>query len=128
MDLNPYPPCTAKYLLIFPTRKTGSKSLYLLYKRNIKDFKKKTVYVKKTNKTCFKQNRDTAPTKIIFVFMKQNLVSGLNNGIALMDKDPEPEQIIPSNLTYAPQIPGIISPYPFLVYVIKMYKIKLKSD
>jgi len=63
-----------------------------------------------------------------FVHKEADMISGLKDGISLMNKGCQTDLIIPSHLAYGAKGTADIHPYNTLIYVISMHDIKPPED
>jgi len=59
-----------------------------------------------------------------FNFLEIDLISGFNDGIALLNKGAEIDMIVPSSLAYGPTGTSGIPPYTTLLFATKMHDLK----
>lgn len=73
-----------------------------------------------TDGSMFDSSDPWAPDGWEFVYLRQPLIVGFNDGLAVMNKGSEVELIIPSNLAYGAYGTDIIGPYTTLIFGVKM--------
>lgn len=75
----------------------------------------------------FDATRDYAKGAWEFIYLYQNLPTGLNDGIALMNKGTRMEIIIPSPMAFGSQGTSKVPPYTTVAYVATMHDIRFKD-
>ena len=82
------------------------------------------------NDRLIEQSLDIYPPNGIwkFIFAPDDMIQGLRTGINLMNAECEMDIIIPSNLAFGKAGTANIPPYTTLIYVVKMYDVRVRNN